>query len=40
MIPYIDRMSKTAVGKWQCILLMSTELKMSIVIYANMCLYP
>ncbi len=40
MLPYLDRMSKIVAGKWQCILLVSTELKMPIVIYANMCLYP
>lgn len=40
LIPYIKQMNIIDSGRWQCIIISSTMLKLPIVIYSNMCLYP
>lgn len=38
LIPYLEKMRIVDSGKWNCVLITSTEIP--IVVYANMCLYP
>ena len=37
LFPYLDKMRVVNLGKWNCVLILSTEVP--IVVYSNMCLY-